>query len=162
MASVNKVILIGNLTRDPALRYLPNSQTAICEFGLACNRKYKTSSGEQREEVLFIDCSAWGRSGEVINEHMQKGKPIYVEGHLKLDTWEDKEGGKRSKIAVVVENFQFLGAGNGGAETNSGARPSRAPANRQSPGARVRENARKPAEQPFDDQEQFGEEDIPF
>lgn len=172
MASFNKVLLMGNLTRDPQLRYLPNSQTAVCEFGLAVNRRYKTSGGEDREEVLFVDCTAWGRQGEVINQWCTKGKPIFVEGHLKLDTWEDKSGGgKRSKINVVVENFQFIGgrddASGGGRESaprgageemdqrpaQSGARPA-AP---QPAGA-----ARPAAKEPFDDQEQFGEEDIPF
>jgi single-strand DNA-binding protein len=180
MASFNKVLLMGNLTRDPQLRYLPNSQTAVCEFGLASNRKYKTSSGEDREEVLFVDCTAWGRQGEVINQWCQKGKPIFVEGHLKLDTWEDKSGGgKRSKISVVVENFQFIGgrdeAGGGGGSGGGGResysrggsggegdefdqRPQRSSRAAPAPAAA----ARQPAEQPFDDQEQFGEEDIPF
>jgi single-strand DNA-binding protein len=180
MASFNKVLLMGNLTRDPQLRYLPNSQTAVCEFGLASNRKYKTSSGEDREEVLFVDCTAWGRQGEVINQWCQKGKPIFVEGHLKLDTWEDKSGGgKRSKISVVVENFQFIGgrdeAGGGGGSGGGGResysrggsggegdefdqRPQRSGRAAPAPAAA----ARQPAEQPFDDQEQFGEEDIPF
>lgn len=184
MASFNKVLLMGNLTRDPQLRYLPNSQTAVCEFGLACNRRYKTSSGEDREEVLFVDCTAWGRPGEVINQYCQKGKPIFVEGHLKLDTWEDKNGGgKRSKINVVVENFQFIGgrddAGGGGREGQSrgsaggdegGEFPQRSGgASGPSGGGGNRRGApqataakRETADEPFDDQEQFGEEDIPF
>ena len=176
MASFNKVLLMGNLTRDPQLRYLPNSQTAVCEFGLASNRKYKTSAGEDREEVLFVDCTAWGRPGEVINQYCQKGKPIFVEGHLKLDTWEDKNGGgKRSKISVVVENFQFIGGrddagggggGGGGRESapRSGGneydqRPQRSSGRGAPQPAAV---TRETADQPFDDQEQFGEEDIPF
>ena len=183
MASFNKVLLMGNLTRDPQLRYLPNSQTAVCEFGLASNRKYKTSSGEDREEVLFVDCTAWGRQGEVINQWCQKGKPIFVEGHLKLDTWEDKGGGgKRSKISVVVDNFQFLGgrddAGGGAGGGGAGAgresaprgggdefdqRPQRGGGGSGGRGAPQPAAAgRQAAEQPFDDQEQFGEEDIPF
>lgn len=109
MPSFNKVILAGHLTRDPQLKYLP-SQTAVCEFGLACNRKFKTQSGESREDVLFIDCAAFGKTGEVIAQWCAKGKALLVEGRLKLDTWEDKNGGgKRSKIFAVVENFQFLG-----------------------------------------------------
>lgn len=182
MASFNKVLLMGNLTRDPQLRYLPNSQTAVCEFGLASNRRYKTTSGEDREEVLFIDCTAWGRQGEVINQWCTKGKPIFLEGHLKLDTWEDKNGGgKRSKINLVVENFQFIGGrddaggGGGGNEGGGGARES-APRSDggdefdQRPGRGAnRPAAAQPAaakgdaaREPFDDQEQFGEEDIPF
>src|SRR5271168_1544362 len=114
MASVNRVTLIGNLTRDPQLKYLPN-QTAVAEFGIAMNRKFKSASGEDREEVTFVDCSAFGRTGEVINQYFQKGKPIFIEGRLKYDSWEDKQGGgKRSKMSVVVENFQFVGGKDGG------------------------------------------------
>lgn len=105
----NKVILMGNLTRDPQLKYLP-SQTALVEFGIACNRKFKTQSGEQRDEVCFVDCVVFGKRAEVINQHFSKGKPIFVEGRLKYDTWEDKQnGGKRSKLSVMVENFEFVG-----------------------------------------------------
>lgn len=184
MASFNKVLLMGNLTRDPQLRYLPNSQTAVCEFGLASNRRYKTSSGEDREEVLFIDCTAWGRQGEVINQWCTKGKPIFLEGHLKLDTWEDKNGGgKRSKINLVVENFQFIGgrddAGGAGAASAGQARESapRGDGGGDELDQRPQRSANRPAaaaaaqpavagreapREPFDDQEQFGEEDIPF
>src|SRR3982751_7089247 len=114
MASYNKVILMGNLTRDPQMKYLP-SQTAVVEFGLACNRKYKTQSGEQKEEVTFLDCTAFGRTGEVINQYFTKGKPIFIEGRLKYDSWDDKQGGgKRSKITVVIESFEFVGGRDGG------------------------------------------------
>src|SRR5688572_18237782 len=114
MANYNKVILVGNLTRDPQLRYLP-SQMPVVDFGLAVNHKYRTKSGEDREEVCFIDCSAFGRGAEVINQYCQKGKQILVEGRLKFDTWEDKQGGgKRSKHSVFVDNFQFLGGRDGG------------------------------------------------
>lgn len=174
MASFNKVLLMGNLTRDPQLRYLPNSQTAVCEFGLASNRRYRTSSGEDREEVLFVDCTAWGRQGEVINQWCTKGKPIFVEGHLKLDTWEDKNGGgKRSKISVVVENFQFIGGrddavGTGGARESAprGAgeefdqRPQRS--GMRSTPQPAAAAAQPTAREPFDEQEQFENEDIPF
>ena len=113
MASVNRVTLIGNLTRDPALKYLPN-QTPVVEFGLAMNHKFKTATGEQREDVCFVDCSAFGKPAEIINQYCQKGKQIYIEGRLKFDTWEDKQGGgKRSKHSVIVENFQFLGGREG-------------------------------------------------
>ena len=187
MASFNKVFLMGNLTRDPQLRYLPNSQTAVVEFGIACNRRYKTSSGEDREEVLFMDCTAWGRQAEVINQYCTKGKPIFVEGHLKLDTWEDKSGGgKRSKVTVTVDNFQFLGgrddapggggdrggyargASRGGGGGNEGGdefdqRPQRGGQQQRRGGApAATAPARETADEPFDDQEQFGEEDIPF
>jgi single-strand DNA-binding protein len=116
MASLNRVMLIGNITRDPSSKQLPGG-TSVCEFGLAMNRRFKTSAGEEREEVLFVDCSAWGKQGETIQQYCTKGKPLFIEGRLKLDTWDDKQGGgKRSKITVVVENFQFLGAPGGGGD----------------------------------------------
>src|SRR3954463_7518168 len=119
MANYNKIILVGNLTRDPQLRYLP-SQMAVCDFGLAVNHKFKTKSGEDREEVLFIDRSCFGRGGEIINQYCHKGGQLLVEGRLKYDTWEDKQGGgKRSKHSVVVDNFQLLG-GRGGAGGGGG------------------------------------------
>src|SRR4051794_38712689 len=121
MASYNKVLLMGNLTRDPALKYLPN-QTPVVDFGVACNRKFKTQSGEEREEVTFVDCSAFGRTAEVINQYFTKGKPIFVEGRLKYDSWEDKQGGgKRSRVTVVVENFQFIGSREGGGGGGGGS-----------------------------------------
>jgi single-strand DNA-binding protein len=98
----NKVILMGNLTRDPQLKYLPN-QTAVVEFGIACNRKFK-----DKEEVTFVDVAAFGKTAEVINEHFRKGKPILVDGRLKYDTWE-KDGQKRSKLSVVADSFSFVG-----------------------------------------------------
>ena len=109
MASYNKVFLMGNLTRDPQVKHLP-SQMVVAEFGLAVNRRYKTATGEDKEEVAFVDCTAFGRQAETISQYCTKGKPIFVEGRLKFDTWDDKQGnGKRSKLTVVVENFQFLG-----------------------------------------------------
>ena len=119
MANFNKVILAGNLTRDPQLSYTP-SQTAICEFGMAINRKRKGQDGQQREETCFVDCTAWGRTGEVINQYMGKGRPILVEGRLTYDAWEGKDGQKRSRLRVTVENFQFLdsrGGGQGGQDS---------------------------------------------
>jgi len=113
MASFNKVMLMGNLTRDIEIRHTP-SNTAVGNFGLAVNRKYKTQSGEQREEVAFIDCEAWGRTAEVMAQYLAKGRPVFVEGRLKFDSWEDKNGGgKRSKLSVVVDNFQFIDSGGG-------------------------------------------------
>ncbi|MGD1276325.1 MAG: single-stranded DNA-binding protein [Tepidisphaeraceae bacterium] len=167
MASVNKVILVGNMTRDPQLKYLP-SQTPVAEFGLAMNRRFKTASGEDREEVCFVDCTAFARAAEVINQYCQKGKLIYIEGRLKLDQWEDKQGGgKRSKLSVVVENFQFLGgregggrdAGPGGGEDQRPAprqpQQNRAPAQTQDPAA-------PPQESPISEESQPGPSDIPF
>src|SRR5436305_6072508 len=111
MPSFNKVMIIGNLTRDPQLKQLP-SQVTLAEFGIAMSRKYRTASGEDKEEVCFIDCTAFGRQAETIAQWCRKGKQLFVEGRLKYDTWEDQRAGgaKRSKITVVVENFQFLGS----------------------------------------------------
>jgi single-strand DNA-binding protein len=110
MASYNRVLLIGNLTRDPELRYLP-SNLAVCSFGLAVNDRWKDkNTGEWQERANFIDCECFGRGGEIINQYMTKGRPLFVEGKLRLDQWDDKQSGqKRSKLKVVVENFQFLG-----------------------------------------------------
>lgn len=107
MAAMNKVILIGNLTRDPALRYLP-SQTPVASFGLAVNRKFKKQDGTHGEDVLFIDCDAFSRAADTINQYVKKGDPIVIVGRLQLESWE-KDGQQRSKHKVVVEEFQFLG-----------------------------------------------------
>lgn len=116
MPNLNKVMLMGNLTRDPELRYTPNN-TAVVNLGMAINRRWRNQAGEQQEETTFVDCEAWGRTAEVINQYLKKGRPLYVEGRLKLDQWQDKDGGNRSKLKVVVEEFQFLdsrqGAGDG-------------------------------------------------
>ena len=119
MASFNQIILLGNLTRDPEMRYLPNNNPVI-EFGMACNRRFKDAQGQDREEVMFIDCAAFGKQAEIINQYCHKGDLLFLEGRLKLDTWEDKQGGgKRSKHRVVINNFQLMprrdGAGGGGA-----------------------------------------------
>lgn len=114
MPNLNKVMLIGNLTRDPEIKYTPKG-TAIAAFGLAVNRNYTTESGEKREEVTFIDLEAYARLAEIIGEYCKKGRPIFVEGRLKLDTWDDKQSGqKRSKMKVVVETMQLLGGREGG------------------------------------------------
>jgi single-strand DNA-binding protein len=114
MPNLNKVMLIGNLTRDPEIKYTPKG-TAIAAFGLAVNRNYTTESGEKREEVTFIDLEAYARLAEIIGEYCKKGRPIFVEGRLKLDTWDDKQSGqKRSKMKVIVETMQLLGGREGG------------------------------------------------
>jgi len=107
MASYNRVILMGNLTRDPELKTLP-SQTVVCDFALAVNRRWKDGAGEAREEVLFIDCAAFGKIGQTIGESLTKGRPIHVEGHLRLEQWEQEDGQRRSKVRVVVEQFRFV------------------------------------------------------
>jgi len=128
-ANVNKVILIGNLTRDPELRTL-QSGTAVCEFGLAINRKWRGKDGQQSEDTCFVDLQAWAKAAEVITEYVHKGDPLYVEGRLKLDSWEGRDGTKRSKLRVVVEQFQFLGGRRSGTADHSArtspARPAQA------------------------------------
>ena len=114
MANLNKVMLIGNLTRDPQLSYLP-SQTAVVEFGLAINRKWTGKDGEKKEETCFVDCRAFGRPAENINKYLSKGRPIFIEGRLTFDSWTAQDGSKRSKHRLTVENFQFLGGGTGAA-----------------------------------------------
>ncbi len=113
MANFNKVILAGNLTRDPQLSYLP-SNTPVCEFGMAVNRKWRSKEGEMREDTCFVDLRSYGKPAETLNQYMAKGRPLLVEGHLKLDQWEAKDGGRRSKLYVIVDTFQFLGAPPGG------------------------------------------------
>jgi single-strand DNA-binding protein len=109
MASVNKVILIGNVTRDPEVKYTPKG-TAVAEVGLAVNRTWKDDGGQKKEEVTFIDVDLWGRTAEIAGEYLRKGASVYFEGRLKLESWEDKTSGqKRSKLKVVGEVMQFLG-----------------------------------------------------
>ena len=116
MASYNKVLLMGNLTRDPEVRYTPKG-TALANLGVAVNRVWTTESGEQKEEVTFVDIEVWGRQAETAGQYLSKGRPVFIEGRLKLDSWEDKESGqKRNKLKVVAERVQFLGAPRGGAE----------------------------------------------
>src|ERR1700692_4741404 len=121
MASFNKVILMGNLTRDPELRYTPKG-TAIAKIGLAVNRNWTSESGEKKEEVTFVDVDVFGRTAENVGQYMRKGRPILVEGRLKLDQWDDKQTGqKKSKLGVVAENVQFLGSSKDGESGGGGA-----------------------------------------
>lgn len=185
MASFNRVTLIGNLTRDPQLKQLPNGQTNVVEFGLATSRRYKTAAGEEKEETCFVDCAAFGKQADVIAQWCTKGKPLFIEGRLKFDSWDDKSGGKRSKLSVVVENFQFLGGRDHASDAGqifghkaddrpqhqsaNGERKWRSPQQRLFPakqrgdgeGSGTGEQAHKP-EQPFGDERQFKEADIPF
>lgn len=122
MASYNKVILMGNLTRDPELRFTPNNM-AICKFGLAVNRRFKDGqTGEWKEEPTFVDVTIFGARGEAFQRYHTKGKPAFIDGSLRLDTWEDKNGGgKRSKLYVVADNWEFVGAGGGPGGAGGGA-----------------------------------------
>jgi single-strand DNA-binding protein len=154
MASFNKVILLGNLTRDPEIKYTPKG-TAIANIGLAVNRVYSNEQGEKIEETTFVDVELWGRTAEIAQEYLRKGRPVLIEGRLKLDTWDDKQSGqKRSKMRVVGEAMQLLGgrdggSGGGGGESSEGrsAPPPRRPS---------------PAQKPQDPDLDQPEDDIPF
>ena len=149
MPSFNRVTLIGNLTRDPQSKTLP-SNTIVSEFGLAMNRRFRTQAGEDRDEVTFVECAAFAKQAEVIQQYCHKGKPLFIEGRLKYDTWEDKNGGgKRSKLSIVVENFQFLGS------ADQSAKPAPETA------ARPRQPQRQ-VHVSFDEKAKFKEADIPF
>jgi single-strand DNA-binding protein len=106
MASLNKVFIIGNVTRDIELTYLP-SQTAVVNFGIATNRRWKNDTGETKEEVCFLDCQAFSKGAETLSKYVKKGDPLFIEGRLKFEQWE-KEGKKHSKLRVIIESFQFL------------------------------------------------------
>lgn len=160
MANFNKVFLMGNLTRDPEVRYTPKG-TAIATIGLAVNRVWTTEGGEKKEEVTFVDVDVWGRQAETIGQYMSKGRPIFIEGRLKLDSWDDKETGqKRSKMKVVCESFQFLGGPKDKPEFSDQppgeGKPARAGSARGRPASASREAVEEsvlPAE---------GEDNIPF
>jgi len=161
MANLNKVMLIGNLTRDPELRVTPKG-TAICTFSLAVNRKFRDESGADREEVTYVDIEAWGKAGENISKYCTKGRPLFVEGRLRLDQWEDKNTKeKRSRMKVVCENFQFLGSGSGGGGGGGrGGEGGEGGENRySSPAPRSAAKPAAPAAQP--EQENL-DEDVPF
>ncbi len=114
MASLNKLFLMGNLTREPELRYTSGG-AAVCGFGLAINRRYSTASGEQREEVCFVDIDVWGKQGESCKNYLRKGAPVFIEGRLRMDSWQDRESGKtRTRLTVTAERVQFLGTPRGG------------------------------------------------
>ncbi len=146
--SFNKVILMGNLTRDPETRVTPSGMT-ICKLGLAVNRTFSTKEGDKREEVTFIDCDAFGKQAEVISKYMSKGRSILIEGRLRMDEWESQGGDKRSKLVVVVENFQFAG-GRGEGESGNSDYEQSSPPRRQTSAA-----ASKPQNENLDD-------DVPF
>lgn len=173
MASFNRVILMGNLTRDPQLKYLP-SNLAVCEFGIATNHKWRDREGNAKEEVCFVDCACFGKGGEIINQYMTKGSPLLVEGRLKYDSWTAQDGTKKNRLSVVVDNFQFVGgrrdgSEGGGAPARSQSGPERqgnysrggqgAPPPRNAEPAPAYENAGPPAN---DDIPPPQSEDIPF
>src|SRR2546426_1299326 len=156
MASFNRVILAGNLTRDPELRYTPKG-LAISKIGLAVNRTWKNEAGETKEEVTFVDVDSFGRQAEVIAQYFKKGRPILIEGRLRLDQWDDKQTGqKRSKLGVVLEGFSFIDSNRGdSAPPSSDAsrnRPAAVPAAVAAPEAAPEPEAAPPHE----------EDDVPF
>jgi single-strand DNA-binding protein len=153
MASFNRVILVGNLTRDPELRYTPKG-TAIAKIGLAVNRVWKTETGETKEEVTYVDVDAFGKTAETIGQYLKKGRPILIEGRLRLDQWDDKQTGqKRSKLGVVCESFKFLDSGN--RADGDGPRRATAPAAAPAPAATAPE-APEPESPPVE------QDDVPF
>jgi single-strand DNA-binding protein len=154
MASFNKVILVGNLTRDPELRYTPKG-LAIAKLGLAVNRTWKSETGEAKEEVTFVDIDAFGKQAETIGQYLKKGRPILIEGRLRLDQWDDKQTGqKRSRLGVVLESFQFLDSGNRG---EPGAEAPRRPAAAAAAAAPAGAPSAPEAEAPEPEQD-----DVPF
>lgn len=164
---LNKVLLIGNLTRDPEVKYLPSGQ-ALAKFSVATSRYFKNRDGERQEETTFVDCEAWGKTAEFINQWFQKGKKIFVEGRLRQDSWEDRSTGqKRYKMLVVTDNVSFVdskssdgGGGRGGAQQRpqGGGQPQRQPA-----GEPQYDNYESSAGDPFDGPQNSGtEDDLPF
>ena len=157
MANFNKVILAGNLTRDPELRYTPAGK-AIAKFGLAVNRSWTNEAGEKKEEVLFIDISAFARQAEVISQYFKKGRPILIEGRLKLDTWDDKQSGaKRSKHEVILESFSFIDT-----KVEGGSAPNPLPPRPAATAANVPVAASNAGPGPDESGPPPAEDDVPF
>jgi single-strand DNA-binding protein len=160
MANFNKVYLMGNLTRDPEMRVTPKG-TAICQFGLAISRSWKDESGQAKEETTFVDIESWGKQGEIISKYCSKGRPLFVEGRLKFDQWEDKTSGqKRSKLKVVLENFQFIGSREGGAAGGAPGGPASGGDEPDSGGGDRPAAPRPPAKAPAP--RETVDEDVPF
>jgi single-strand DNA-binding protein len=159
MASYNKVILVGNLTRDPEVKYTTGG-TAVTEIGLAVNRNwFDKNSNERKEETTFVDVTLWGRQAEIAGEYLSKGRPVLIEGRLQLDTWEDRETGKkRSKLKVVGESMQMLGSrgDGGGGGRPGGGRPG------GGGGSGAPSSAPDPAEAFYEDSSDQGGDDVPF
>jgi single-strand DNA-binding protein len=151
MASYNRVILVGNLTRDPELRYIP-SGTAVADIGLAINDRRKNANGEWVDETTFVDVTLWARQAEVASEYLSKGAPVLIEGRLQLDTWETNDGQKRSKLKVVGQRMQMLSTRSGGGGGGGTGRPVQQDARRDQP---AEDDFEPPPQEPPDD-------DIPF
>ena len=161
MASLNKIQLIGNITRDPEVKYTPKG-TAVVDLGLAMNRNFTAENGEKREEVTFVDVTLWGRQAEVAGEYCKKGRPIYIEGRLQLDSWEDKTSGqKRTKLRVIGESFQFLGSRSGGDE-NAGGHEQRENSSHSSHSSHSSQQSSARSPRPAAPAEPIEEDDVPF
>lgn len=167
MANLNKVLLMGNLTRDPEVRYTPKG-TAVAELGLAVNRQYTAENGEKREETTFVDVTLWGRQAEVAGEYLKKGRPVFIEGRLQMDSWEDKTTGqKRTKLKVVAEGMQLLGSAGGGAGGGRGSSSGEGEIGEMPREYRESRSTSRPPSRPIKppvdpDLEPEGEDDIPF
>lgn len=167
MASFNKVILVGNLTRDPEVKYL-TSGTAVCELGMAVSRTwFDQKANEKKEETTFVDVTLWGRQAEVAGEYLRKGKPVLIEGRLQLDQWDDRETGKkRQKLRVVGEQMQMLGSKNdGGGDSGGGSRQNSGGSRRQEPPAARGEHNQDGGGREdnwYDHGPSVGEDDVPF
>lgn len=165
--SFNKVILMGNLTRDPELKYT-GQNLAICKIGLAVNRKWKDAQGQPKEEVLFVDCDSFGKTAEAIGKYLVKGRPIFIEGYLRLDTWQDKTTNEnRSKLKVVIDTFQFVdskpgGGGGGGSRGYEGEHEMESEPPQQRPAGGARVVTRPQQSQAQTQPQEITEDDIPF
>lgn len=164
MPSFNKVILLGNLTRDPELR-VTSGGNSICKLGMAVSRQFTTKDGEKREETTFVDIDSFGKQAEVISKYMRKGRPLMVEGRLRLDQWETNDGQKRSKLCVVLENFQFVGARNdddGGGGGGGGGYETKSPPRRGGEASAAGGEAASGGGNNFSNDDDTLEEDVPF
>ncbi len=168
-SSFNKVILMGNLTRDPELRVTPSGAN-ICKIGLAVNRSFTGQDGERKEEVTFVDCDAFGKQAETISRWMSKGKGILIEGRLRLDQWEDRQSGQsRSKLGVVIENFTFVGGRGDGTDSEGGQQagyenvtPPPRPSAPQRPAPQQGSAPRRPSTPRPPQNDSFDGDDVPF
>ena len=165
MSNFNKVMLMGNLTRDPEVRYTPKG-TAVCEIGMAINRYFSGDNGEKREETTFVDVTLWGRTAEIAGEYLKKGRPVFIEGRLQLDTWDDKTSGqKRSKLKVIGEGMQLLGSrdgGGGGGSGGGGGRSSATDDMEDPPRTRAASNTRSSAPPKSAPPSEPDDDEIPF
>ena len=170
MPNLNKVMLMGNLTRDPELRYTANN-TAVCKVGLAVNRTwYNKQTNERQEETTFVDCTAFAKVAELINQYMRKGRPLFIEGRLNLNQWKDQEGNNRSKLDVIIESFQFIdsrpdsGSGGGGGRSRGGNYDDDAPVSSgYSRGNEGNQRGNSGGDEPnYDSHEAVPDDDIPF